>query len=45
MSLSAVLDLTTAGKKAKAILGEAAQGRDPIGEVCGAREVAKNTLG
>jgi Arm DNA-binding domain len=28
MSLSAVLDLTTARKKAKAILGEAAQGPD-----------------
>jgi hypothetical protein len=40
-----VLDLTTARKKAKAILGEAAQARDPIGAVRGAREVAKTTLG
>jgi Arm DNA-binding domain len=44
MSLSAVMDLTTARKKAKAILGEAAQGRDPIGEDRRAREAAKNTL-
>src|SRR5467141_155184 len=31
-NLSGMLDLTTARKEAKAILGEAARGRDPIGE-------------
>jgi hypothetical protein len=43
-SLSAILDLTAARKKAKAILGEAAQGHDPIGQERRAREAVKNTL-
>jgi integrase len=43
-NLSGVLDLTTARKEAKTILGEAARGRDPIGEQRQKARQAQNTL-
>src|SRR5258707_1323154 len=43
-NLSGVLDLATARKEAKAILGEVARGRDPIGEQRQKARQVENTL-